>query len=80
MAADTMFHKIKYACHDTAVIQYALCQVRLADQLATVGLQPQEVQGLLQLRAQAVPLDSSSIRIDLAPYQHVTWLNDLEKV
>lgn len=55
-------------------------QVRLSDALTAVGLQPQEVQSLMQLRSQAVQLDSSSVRIDLAPYQHVSWLNDLEKV
>lgn len=34
----------------------------------------------MQLRAGATSLDPTSIRIDLAPYQHVHWLNDLEKV
>ena len=58
-----------------------LClQVRLSDRLAAVGLQAEELQGLMQLRGGVTPLDPSSIRIDLAPYQHVYWLNNLEKV
>ena len=55
-------------------------QVRLTDMLKTTELQAQDIQALLQLRATTKSLDSSSIRIDLAPYSHVHWLNNLEKV
>lgn len=48
--------------------------------LRATELQAQDIQALLQLRASTKSLDSSNIRIDLAPYKHVHWLNDLEKV
>jgi hypothetical protein len=48
--------------------------------LKTTELHVQDIQALLQLRATTKSLDSSSIRIDLAPYSHVHWLNNLEKV
>ena len=48
--------------------------------LKTTGLQAQDIQLLLQLRGTIKSLDSNSIRIDLAPYSHVHWLNNLEKV
>ncbi|DBA75355.1 TPA: hypothetical protein ACH3X1_010624 [Trebouxia sp. C0004] len=54
-------------------------EVRLTDMLKTTELQAQDIQALLQLRASSKSLDSSSIRIDLAPYSHVHWLNNLEK-
>ena len=55
-------------------------QTRLIDMLKATALQPEDIQALLRLRASASPLDSSNLRIDLAPYTHVHWLNDLEKV
>ncbi len=55
-------------------------QVRLTDMLKTTELHAQDIQALLQLRSTTKSLDSSSIRIDLAPYSHVHWLNNLEKV
>lgn len=55
-------------------------QTRLTDMLKATSLQPEDIQSLLRLRASATPLDSSNLRIDLAPYTHVHWLNDLEKV
>ena len=48
--------------------------------MKTTELHAQDIQALLQLRATTKSLDSSSIRIDLAPYSHVHWLNNLEKV
>ena len=59
---------------------FHVLQIRLTDMLKTTQLQAEEIQGLLQLRATTRSLDSSSIRIDLAPYTPVHWLNDLEKV
>lgn len=55
-------------------------QTRLIDMLKATALQPEDIQALLRLRASASPLDSSNLRIDLAPYTHVHWLNDMEKV
>ena len=55
-------------------------QTRLTDMLKATELQPQDIQSLLRLRATASPLDGSNLRIDLAPYTHVHWVNDLEKV
>jgi len=60
--------------------QLNVVQVRLTDMLKSTELQAQDIQALLQLRASTKSLDSSSIRIDLAPYSHVHWLNNLEKV
>ncbi|KAL0021594.1 hypothetical protein WJX79_001497 [Trebouxia sp. C0005] len=54
-------------------------EIRLTDMLKTTELQAQDIQALLQLRASTKSLDSSSIRIDLAPYSHIHWLNNLEK-
>lgn len=48
--------------------------------LKATGLQPEDFQGLLRLRASVAPLDSTTLRIQLAPYTHVHWMNDLEKV
>ena len=55
-------------------------QTRLTDMLKATELQPEDIQGLLRLRATASALDSSNLRIDLAPYHYVHWVNNLEKV
>ena len=66
---------------DKATCQnFSVMQTRLTDMLKATALQPEDIQSLLRLRASASPLDSSNLRIDLAPYNHVHWLNDLEKV
>lgn len=57
-----------------------VAQTRLTDMLKETVLQPEDIQSLLRLRASVKPLDSTNLRIDLAPYTHVHWINDLEKV
>ena len=57
-----------------------VAQTRLTDMLKATGLQQEDIQSLLRLRSTASALDSTTLRINLAPYQHVHWLNDLEKV
>ncbi|KAL3134029.1 hypothetical protein ABBQ32_008463 [Trebouxia sp. C0010 RCD-2024] len=54
-------------------------ETRLTDMLKETTLQPEDIQSLLRLRASVTPLDSTNLRIDLAPYTHVHWINDLEK-
>ena len=64
----------------TALQMVIASQIRLTDMLKATAIQAQDIHGLLQLRTNTTSLDSSTIRIDLAPYQYVHWLNDLEKV
>ena len=60
--------------------QPLLLQMRINSDLKATALQPEDIGSLMKLRAHRLETAADDLRIDLAPYQHVAWLNDLEQV
>lgn len=54
--------------------------MRINNDLKATALQPEDIGSLMKLRAHRLETAADDLRIDLAPYQHVAWLNDLERV
>ena len=57
-----------------------LLQMRINNDLKATALQPEDIGSLMKLRAHRLETAADELRIDLAPYQHVAWMNDLEQV
>ena len=60
--------------------QPLLLQMRINNDLQATALQPEDIGSLMKLRAHRLETAADELRIDLAPYQHVAWMNDLEQV
>ena len=60
--------------------QPSLLQMRINNDLKATALQPEDIGSLMKLRAHKLETAADDLRIDLAPYQHVAWMNDLERV
>ena len=60
--------------------QPSLLQMRINSDLKATALQPEDIGSLMKLRAHKLETAADDLRIDLAPYQQVAWMNDLERV
>ena len=60
--------------------QPSLLQMHINNDLQATALQPEDIGSLMKLRAHKLETAADDLRIDLAPYQHVAWMNDLERV